>query len=350
MENTMTVQTTTEVPVSEPVKPTIPDVSLDPMDFQKELAKIAAETGQKLENGNAVPLDAPPDLQAQAPAPQSPAAEQAQALGEVKVPPKFQTPDGQVDVTKVEKSTLHAEAALKRYQALEAELRQKQNEVAQLKAQPAQPWVQTQAPWQSAAVNTPPANAPAQNPAAAQALTPDAINRALEATKNPGQVLLELQAMTYAAALENARREYDARFNELRERQEAEARKVELQKIAERDPWVFSEEGIKELASVRQNKPWLNASPEPWLEAYRSYVAERELNRAGASQAVNPNPTSVAAKAPATPANGTGRTVLPAGPSIQALSNDREALNAFLDKMTPEQQRAFWTAAIPGAK
>jgi len=347
MENTMSVTTPTETQISNPVTPVIPDISLNPMDFQKEMAKIAAEHGMKLEGGNVVPAAMGPTdgnvVQTQTQKAELPAGPKAaaqpiplQAAEQPRVPEKFQTSDGQVDLEKVAKSTINAEEALKRYQDLEVELRRKQNEVNALKLNPVQ--VEPQQPVPQAM----------QTQQVSQ-LTPELINKALEDTKNPGKVLLDLLAIRDQAVYSQARTDIMAEVSPLKARVENQQRQAELQTIADRDPWVFSEEGIKALSAVRASKPWLNSAPEPWLEAYKDVLATREMQKSG-SQVLTPTPTASTVRAPATPVEAGNRTQAQA-PSLAQLANDPRALNKFLDSLPNEAARsAFWRSALPGAK
>lgn len=182
-------------------------------------------------------------------------------------------------------------------------------------------------------------------------ITPEMINQDLANRKNPGQTILEvsqaLAAQAYAQAKAEAEAGYLARYQELQVQVDAGRRQSELQKIAENDPWVFSPDGIEKLGAIRQAKPWLNNAPEPWTEAYKVYKAEQVLRSPSTVQ--TPNPLAQAVRAPATPVSASNRNA-PQMPSLAALSQDRGALNALLDKMPPEQQAAFWRAAVPGAK
>lgn len=344
MENTMTVSQPTETQMSHPVVPTVPDVSLDPMDFQKELAKIAAESGQKIENGNVVPAIEP--MQPQAVVQPEPQA----TTQPVQVPQKFQTPDGQVDLQKVQQSTVNAEAALERYRALEVELRQKQNVVHKLQEQP--PQQSPQRP-QTAPQYAPPPQQP-QNPwqTFQPQLTPDVINQALAKSQNPGQILYETaQIMANDAAqraYSQARMEAAQEYQNLSQRFESKERMTELQGIADRDPWVFSDEGIKALGAIRQSKPWLNNAPEPWLEAYKVYKADQVLSPI--SQVQTQTPTVGTAKVPPTPVQTANRTNQAPLSSETIARMSQAEINAMLDKMTPAQQQGFYRTFLPGAK
>mgnify|MGYP001598302185 CR=1 FL=1 len=79
--------------------------------------------------------------------------------------------------------------------------------------------------------------------------------------------------------------------------------------------------------------------------AYESHLADEAKKQRLAPQVPTPNPKTPAAKAPATPAGG-ARQVTPQKVDV----NDSKALNAYLDKLTPDQQKAFWVKALPGAR
>lgn len=333
MEQSMAVSTPNQVNVVDPVKPVIPDISLDPMDFQKEIQKIASEQGMKIENGNVVPKQEVPIGQEQS-APEA-VSQPQQAETQLKVPEKFQTQNGQIDLEKVQKSAINAEEALRRYQEQEAELRRQMNTVRDLKTQ-----VQTQPP-QTQMQQAPVVPQQSQVPQ----LTPEIINDALTKTQNPGRVLLDLLAVRDQAVYHQARTDIMAEIEPVRQRVENAQRKVELEDIYKKDQWVFSEEGIKTLSQIRINKPWLNNAPEPWREAYRDYLADKEMGRT-ASQASTNQPV----KAPPTPINGGNRTQTPS-PSLASLANDPAALNRFLDSLPDEKARSsFWRSVLPGAK
>lgn len=326
MENTMVVSTPQETQISQPVTSRVPDVSLDPMDFQKEINKIAAEQGSKIENGNVVPL-----VQETKQPEQAVTQPQVEAVPKpVPVPPKFQTQDGNIDIEKVQKATFDAKQALERYAEMEKEISRKRNELNKLQTQP------------------PPAAAPQtyaqpyQQPYPQQPqLTPDLINQAI-AKNGAGPVLLELQQLTFNAATEQARTFYEGQIQELRNRVEAKDRASELQTIADIDPWVYTEEGIKTLGNVRQQKPWLNNAPEPWLESYKAYKAEQFLRSTPSVQTPNPMAPQ---RAPATPV-GAGNRSTPQTPSFAVLSQDKRMMDSMLNNMSPEQQNQFWEQAF----
>ncbi len=343
-ENTMVLSQPTETQMSDPVKTSTTEINADPMAFQQEIAKIAAEQGMKIENGQVVPVSEP-SAQVQTPVQEPTQTPQAvaqplQTLQEaapqpVQVPQKFQTSDGRPDVTKIEKSTVHAEAAYRKYAEIEAQLRQKQNEVNRLRTQPEQ---QQTAPFYGQ--SQPQAVQPQFiQPMSFNPLDPNAINNALAQSQNPGEVLRQINLMTFQAAKEQAKAELFPEIQALRAQHEAKSRSDELQRIAEKDPWVFSDDGIKTLGDIRQNKPWLNQAPEPWLEAYRSYKAEQAVSPS--QQVFTPTPTAQTPRAPAPAVQAQARTN-PMMPPLAAISQSRDATNQFLDQMSPQQQEAFW--------
>ena len=327
----------TEVPeqhVSAPLtQVAVPDVSLNPSNFQAEIAKIAAEQGLKIENGNAVPIAAPETIRPVQAAP-APVQQTVTPAQPAQVPEKFQTPDGQVDLQKVQKSTVNAEEALQRYLTLERELRQTQANVNRLQSGQAQQPQPVQQPLQYAP----------QAPNALPQITPDLINQALERGKNPGQVLFELTQIAQQAAYEQATANAASQIKAINERVEAKERRDQLNEVARTDEWVFTKEGQEILAGVAKSNPWVMGAPNPWQAAYHLYKGQSQQQSTPVQM---PNPTAQTAKAPATPVNA-GSIV--GGPGIAQLSRNPSQLNAMLNGMTKEQETAFWRSTIPGAK
>ena len=325
-----------ETGYQEPVKEAVPEISTDPMDFQKEIQKIAEEQGVVIQpDGQVVPVQqqAEPEPRAEASPQLAEDRTQAGEKPEVKVPDKFLTKDGKVDEEKVAKSTLHAEEAVKRYLEKEAELRrltQKVNNLSKTAPQDPQP----------------------QQPTNLGAgLTADKINEALKNTNNPGQVLLELSQLTYQAAYQQALLDSRVELDQVRGQVESEQRSRELQAIAQRDPWVFSEEGIKKLFEIRQANPHINAAPEPWKAAYKEHLANEVLSQKLGLQVQMPNPTATAApKAPPAPAGAANRVTPQPKINLEEIASDPKRLSAHLDTLSLEQQALFWKKAIPGLR
>ena len=307
--------------------------------FAEDIKRIAERQGMAIVEGVAVPKEpvqqAAPDAVAQvAPVPEpvpataeAPAQPQEQGLPEAaatptpeaKVPQKFKTPDGQVDVEKVLKSYSEAERELKRLQNASKQL----PPTAQM-PQAQQAGVQPQAPV-------------VPNPYPEGTLE-YLIHNDLQ-TNRPEVVLAKLMN----AAKESAKAELIGEVATIKETQEAQARRVELEKIAQTDPWVLSEEGFKTLMAIRQERPWINGAPQPWTEAY--YFHKGRMQQGQGLQASTPTPQRVTAPAaPVTPANRAPQAPVPQFKSKAEIDN-------YLNTLTKEQRNEFWKrAGVPYVK
>lgn len=308
----------------------IADVSLDPMDFQKEIKRIAEEKGVEIKaDGSIEAKDAPIIEQAQEPqaAPQ-PEIPPAEAQPEVKVPDKFKDESGKPDEAKIQKSTLSAEQALKKYVELEKELRKKQSEVQKLKTQDA-PILQAQ---------------PSQHGQDLEQL----IAKDLQDNQaNPAKVLAKWAyaiEQASAARAEQAKKEaLEIAMGEVSQfRQEAAYRKMqeELSDIAKNDPWVLSEEGVNSLMKMREENPHINQLPNPWSEAYDKYLASQvKIQRSAQTGNIT---TPKRPTAPPTPVGQSARS------SSQKTFSSRAELNTYLDSLDQKGQDAFWAKALKG--
>jgi hypothetical protein len=306
-----------QVPPPAPI-PTPQEFSGKPGDLMADLALLDAQ--QKAQQ-NPVEVSKPVETQ----------PEKTATAPVTEVPDKFKTPEGGIDVAKVEKSTLAAEEALKQYLTKEKELRQKQNEVAALRQG---------TPYQTP---TQPVQQPA-TPLTAFELTvaQDLINEAAAVGYQMPQGQAIAQARVLVKMNEAKAAQEQSLTEHLRVKLEDQDRVRELETIAKEDAWVFSPEGVKTLYEIRQSKPWLNQSPTPWQAAYESYLAE-SIRKQRLSGTVTPNPTVQTAKAPPTPVSAAPRvSVQPVGPNIESMSKDQ--LNAHVAAMTPEQEKAFWAS------
>lgn len=307
----------------------IKDVSLDPMDFQKEIRKIADEKGVVIQaDGSLVPKDAPVQEQVQesqaAPQPEIPPAE---AQPEIKVPDKFKDESGKPDEAKIQKSTLSAEQALKKYVELEKELRKKQSEVHKLKTEvPVQPQMGMQ-----------------QGNDLEQLIAKDLQDN----QANPAKVLAKWAyaiEQASAARAEQAKKEaLEIAMSEVSQfRQEAAYRKMqeELSDIAKNDPWVLSEEGVNSLMKMREENPHINSLPNPWSEAYDKYLASQvKIQRSAQTGNIT---TPKRPTAPPTPVGQSARS------SSQKTFHTRQELNSYLDSLDEKAQDAFWKNALKG--
>lgn len=312
----MSVETPQEVQVGAPIVSELlaPKVEISGKwsDFASDMAKLADEQGQAEAS---LPLAQPVpavELQAVPTQPEQPQAVVTQPEVkpeakpvEAKVPDKFLRPDGTPDVERLTKSYLAAEKELKR---------------AQNRA--------PQAPQAPQLSQSAPEATPETTPFAAQ------LDKDIQ-QYGAGRVLERL----FSAAKDAARSEALQEVHGLREKAEDESRVRELEAIAKRDPFVFSEEGLRVLTAYRQDKPWINASPEPWKEAYRQYLADRQeraMTQTPGQQVSTPNPTK--ATAPITPVAAAGRVM--SAPTVKL--DSKEDILTYVKTLKPEQEAEFW--------
>lgn len=304
---------TSPVPPSAPV---VDGFSGKPSDLQKDLALLAGQT-QTQEVPKAEPVT---------PEPEQPAA--TATAPETPVPDKFKNPDGSPNTEKIEKSTLHAQAAYEKYADIERQLRQKQADVSKLQS------VQPQAQPPQVPVNFP--------------LTPlelgmaqDLINEAAAQGLQLDQRLAVAQAKVMARGLE-AKHAAELNVTEsLRQRMEDQDRQRELESIAENDAWVLSPEGIETLGKIRQSRPHVNVSKTPWMAAYREHLADQVLSQRLGGTVQTPNPKAPVAKAPPTPIGAAPRAVVQTtAPNVNSMTT--EQVTAYVKTLTSEQEKAFW--------
>ena len=280
-----------------------------PGDFQKDLAMLqASQTPQQTPQEQMPPN---PEQTGTVEPAQPPQAEVTP------VPDKFKNPDGSLNVEKVAKSTVDAEAALQKYLTMEKELRKTQNSVSTLSKGVPQPAHTEQQPPSSFAQQ---------------------IEQDLK-TAGAGEVLARL----FEAARETAYNQAMGEIGEIRQETELTKRQRELESIAKDDPWVLSPDGFDALSKIRQARPWINGSQTPWTEAYRQHLADQVIASRQTGQVHNPTPKGLAAKAPPTPVNPAPRvSVQPAGPNLNQMSQDQ--ITAHVKAMTPAQEKVFWAS------
>ena len=287
-----------------PVVTPVPDkkLSFRPEDFAADIAKLAAEQGVPL----SVPqTDAqtivPPTPPAQ---PETPAAVTNEATKPVVVPEKFQTPTGEIDVAKVAKSTIDAEAALAKYLEKEKELKRKINEV---KAQ-ANPYI-----------NPPAAIAPKPeipvNVPFAQKIREDIEAQGLET------VLVKL----FTAAEESAFERAQAKITNLEQVNADNSTKSQLEAIGKKDPWVYTPEGMETLINILNAQPYMWDAAEPYKAAYIHHQGNKVVSQSS-PQVLTPTPTA--------------RVSAPV-PTTQAASQTRISPEAIFDKLTDDQKLEF---------
>ena len=246
------------------------------------------------------------------------------------VPAKFKDENGAVSLEKIEKSTVNAEEAYKKYAELERNLRQKQNEVAAL--QKSAPAPQSQVP--PIAPNTP-----------LSALERDMAQAIFNDAQSLGQPVTEIQAIVQARSqIRIADIRYQAELSateQLRDRFEAQDRRTELEKIAEHDPWVISPEGVEALGKIRESFPHVNESRTPWTAAYDQHLANQVKQQRLAGQVPTPTPTAKTARPPATPVQAAPRVVVkPSEPNMSGWNSNQ--ISAYVASLPPADQDAFY--------
>jgi hypothetical protein len=302
-----------------PTTPVNPSFTGAPGNFQADMAALANE-----QNPQTVP-----------PVQDTPVIEPAQPTAAVTpVPEKFQNPDGTANVEKIEKSTLHAEEAFKKYQDIERQLRQKQNEVAALKNGSPVPVVPNAAPVNAQALNLSPLEIQ---------MAQDYINEAAALGYQVPQAQAIAQAKVMAKGLEAKYNAEQTRLEQIGQRLEDQDKRRELESLAANDPWVISPEGVETLQKIRETRPWVNVDPNrAWTAAYDQYLADK-VKSERLKGTVQPNPTGLTAKAPPTPVGPAPRV------SVQATEKDwnKASQSEVMDhvkNMTPAQESAFWAS------
>lgn len=280
-----------------------PGFSGKPEDFARDM-EILRQSQAAAEPATAA-VEAPPAEQTEPEKPE--ATPQAPATPEI--PAKFQTKDGKLDEEKLEKASLSAEQRLAQYLELEKQLGRKAAEISKAKK------------GETAYTAPQPAADPNADPFEAQ----------IEADVQKfgaGKTLAKL----FHAAKDAAKAEMMAEVQEIKQSTEMAKRERELREIAKNDPWVFSEQGVETLAKYRESHPWLNDSPTPWTAAYKAYLGDEAFKQRTARQVTTPMPTNV--KVPPAPITAAAR------PS--AVPVDAQKLTESLNKLTPEQEDAYW--------
>lgn len=245
------------------------------------------------------------------------------------VPEKFRDANGKLDQEKLIKSYFEAEKALKRAQ-----------NAAQTPAAPqvAQP-VQSQP--QSQPVATP------------QGLTPfearvaqDLLNEAAALGYQMPQAQAIAQARIQIRLLD-AKHQADtaatfAEVAQFRETLAQQAQRTELESLAKNPDtnWVLTPKGQSDLMKVREENPWINASPTPWASAAYHLLGQRRISEKSSGGLVNmPNPTGAQNAAPPLPVTPTP----PASNPIQL--NTPQQIEAHVKTLTPQQEAEFWRKA-----
>lgn len=185
------------------------------------------------------------------------------------VPAKFLNQDGSVNVDNLEKSRLHLDAAI---QKASQDYREKERELSRIREQ--QRLLETGQMPPQVPQGYPPGY-PAQPP---MAPVPFEQRVAQDYQANPAGTTLGLMQTAIDIAVQRAREEVaDIK------------RDMELRQIAAEDPGALTPEGLAKLAQVRRDNPWIEASPQPWVAAYRQYRGQHgSLTPARQESAITP--------------------------------------------------------------
>jgi hypothetical protein len=260
----------------------------------QDLKNIAAElgmgnvtdvlaSGETVGANQAAPQPAQPRAEAQpSMTVQSPEVN-AQPVAEVKpqpsveVPKKFLDPaTGQVDAAKVQKAEENIDQAIARYKAKEREFQTLQNRVNNPPQQQSQqqPVVSPMHVAQMAQQANPYQPAQQLTPLEIQ-MAQDLLNESAAFGKPMEQAQAIALARVQARAL-SARYQADMEATEsLRRRVEDAERTRELQGLINQDPELLTPGMVDTLMQIRQDRPWINQSPEPWKEAYTYYRGQQ---------------------------------------------------------------------------
>ncbi len=276
--------------------------------FAADMAKLEAES-----KGPAIETPATPTMPEQ-PVEQAPVTTEATA---VEVPEKFKTPEGKIDTAKVEKSLASAEDVLAKYLEKEKELKRKMNEVkkAELGLTPEQ------------AANM--ANIQV-SPEFAASFEKDVQTMGL------GAAIIRLNAATVKAAEEAAYSRAIKDIEGIKEMAANQTSKQQIEAIGKSDPWVYTEEGVNTLTNLLETQPFLRNAADPYKAAYVFYRGTSNVASQTAPQVLTPTPQA----RPSAPIPTGQAAVLSNNPVVRL--DSREAIEAYLKKLTPAQQSEFF--------
>lgn len=292
--------------------------------FAEDMAKLRAEAEKSMVVAppeTSVPMTPPTTPEQPVEVEQAPVTQEATKT-EVKVPEKFQTPDGKIDEAKVAKSLMSAEETLAKYLEKEKELKRKMNEMRAKENAYLNPPTQIAAQPQSPI-----------NPNFEKQIEEDI------AKEGVGRVLTKLFSAAQEAAYEKTRLEIDqvkAVSAEMTTKQQIEA-------IAKNDPWVYSQEGVATLTRILDNQPYLWQANDPYKAAYTFYKGQNVASQMN-PQVLTPTPQA----RPSAPIP-TGQAAVPSVQAPIVKLNTREDIDSHLKKLTPAQQSEFFKKmGLPG--
>ena len=311
-----------QMPASKPS-----ELSFSPENFASDIEKLRAQMAPapvKTETAApaavAAPQEAPvvtstPNTPAQ---PATPAATTEQAAKTPEVPEKFKNPDGTLNTEKLEKSTVNAQEALDKYITLEKELKRKMNQVQAEKNLYLNP--------QAAKAEAPVSNAPV-NPDFAKQIEVDI------AREGVGPVLTKLFTAAQEAAYERAKQDVSS----LKEKAAESERRAQVDAIGQRDPWVYTQEGLATLSQVLTEQPYLWEASDPYKAAYMFHKGSLAVNSVpSVASVLTPTPTA----RPSAPVP-TGQAASQTAVSTVKLDSKAD-IDRHLKSLTPAQQSEFF--------
>lgn len=289
-------------------------------DFGKDMAAIAQEqTPAQPESAQASVTLPPMESPKQEVSPVvPPAAPQAAEPPKPEIPDKFRAPDGTLDQEKLLKSYFEAEKSLKRAQ-----------NAPKATAQPspvAQP----------APVAAPQAATPFE-----QQVAQDMMNEAA-ALGQPIHPAVALAQARIQIKLLDAKHQADTaavfgRVAQFEEQLAQQNQRLELSSLAKSNPEVLTPKGYEELVKIREENPWINASPEPWKTAATILLGQKSMYRASAPGNV-PTPNGVQQTVPPLPATPAQT------PQTPTQLNSPAQVEAYVKTLSPEQEAKFWNS------
>ena len=79
-------------------------------------------------------------------------------------------------------------------------------------------------------------------------------------------------------------------------------------------------------------------APKPWEEAYKSYIADKQMSERLSGKVQTPTPKAVTVSAPATPVSAAPRVQNPVNPALMT----KDQINAYVATLTPADRVKFF--------
>lgn len=172
------------------------------------------------------------------------------------VPEKFLTKDGKIDEQKLERSTQQLDHDVMKKLERYAELEKKNTQLGQKLAES-----KKQEPTQQPPFSPPPE--PTLSDRFGEAWRKE-INKKFATTDDPASLVIDIANQVSDAKVLSIRQDMEMRAQEQKSRE----RQDKLAILAQKDPWVVSEEGYQAISDVMERKPWLWQSDDPYGDAF----------------------------------------------------------------------------------